>query len=76
MPQPSDNASKSRRERLAAALGIGSDNTSLWEPNELEAMFRDQMDSAVAFDLEGYDKNRAAKLKCLSSAQGLLRQKF
>jgi hypothetical protein len=76
MQQPSDNASKIRRERLAAALGIGSDNACLWEPNELAAMFRDQMDSAVVFDLESYDKNLTAKLKCLMSAQGLLVRSF
>lgn len=76
MSKQSDNATKNRRERLAEALGIGSDNTRLWQPNELEAMFRHQMASPVAFDLEGCDRNLAANLKILTAAQGLLVRSF
>jgi hypothetical protein len=76
MANQSDKATKNRRERLAEALGIGSDNTRLWQPNELEAMFRHQMASPVAFDLEGCDRNLAANLKILTAAQGLLVKSF
>jgi hypothetical protein len=76
MSDQSDAATKSRREKLADALGIGSENTRLWQPNELEAMFRHQMASPVAFDLEGYDRNLAANLEVLTAAQGLLVKSF
>ena len=67
---------KGRPKNLAALLETGSENTRLWAPDELAAIFRHQMAVPVLVDLGGFDPGTTVRLKTLSEAQGLLLKSF
>jgi hypothetical protein len=65
-----------RPKSLAAFLEGSAEQSRLWRPEELGAIFRHQMSAPVLVDLGGYDPGTAARLKTLSAAQGLLLKSF
>lgn len=67
---------KSRAKSLVALMEAGSENSRLWGPDELAAIFRHQMSAPVLVDLGGFDPGTAVRLKTLSEAQGLLLKSF
>jgi hypothetical protein len=67
---------KARAKSLSALLKAGSENSRLWAPDELAAVFRHQMGAPVLVDLSGFDPGTAVRLKTLSEAQGLLLKSF
>jgi hypothetical protein len=78
MPE-SDSSSavfKSRAKELAALMASGAERERLWRPEELAAIFRHQISSAMLVDLGSFDPNAAANVKLVSQAQGLLLKSF
>lgn len=73
---PVSSVHKSRPKALAALLAAREERARLWNPDELAAVYRHQMTAPVAVDLSGFDAARAAQLKNLSEAQGLLLKSF
>jgi hypothetical protein len=73
---PVSSVHKSRPKALAALLAAREERARLWHPDELAAVFRHQMTAPVAVDLGALDAARAAQLKILSDAQGLLLKSF
>ncbi len=67
---------KSPPKSLAAFLAAGSERGRLWRPEELKAIFRQQMYAPILMDLGGFDPATATRLKALSSAQNLLLKSF
>jgi hypothetical protein len=67
---------KSRAKSLVTLMEAGSENSRLWGPDELAAIFRHQMSAPVLVDLGGFDPGTAVRLKTLSEAQGLLLKSF
>ena len=67
---------KSAPKTLAAFLAAGAERARLWRPEELGAILRHQMSSAILVDLGGFDPVIAARLKALSEAQNLLLKSF
>jgi hypothetical protein len=61
---------------LAALINSGTEGTRLWRPDELAAIFRHQLSAPVFVDLGQLPKGEAARLKCVSDAQGLLLKSF
>jgi hypothetical protein len=61
---------------LAALLEASGEESRLWCPEELGAIFRHQLAAPVLVDLGGYDPGTAARLKKLSEAQSLLLKSF
>ena len=53
MSDDGKDAVPGRAERLSEMLGLEPDNTRLWRPEELAAVFRHQMAAPVVFDLGG-----------------------
>ena len=73
---PVSSVHKSRPKALVALLAAREERGRLWRPDELAAVFRHQMTAPIAVDLTGFDAARAAQLKNLSEAQGLLLKSF
>ena len=65
-----------RPKSLAAFLEGSAEQSRLWRPEELGAIFRHQMSAPVLVDLGGYDAGVAVRLKKLSDAQSLLLKSF
>jgi hypothetical protein len=63
-------------KNLAALLEASGEETRLWRPEELAAIFRHQLSAPVLVDLGGYDPGTAGRLKKLSEAQNLLLKSF
>jgi hypothetical protein len=63
-------------KNLAALLEASGEESRLWRPDELAAIFRHQMSAPVLVDLGGYDPGTAARLKKLGDAQSLLLKSF
>ena len=76
MSDDGKDAVPGRAERLSEMLGLEPDNTRLWRPEELAAVFRHQMAAPVVFDLGGADPTAADRLRLLTQAQGLLIKSF
>ncbi len=68
--------SRSPAKKLAALMAAGGERDRLWRADELAAIFRHQMSAPVAVDLGGFDPRKAARLKNLSEAQGLMLKSF
>lgn len=67
---------KRHAKELAELMATGWENTRLWRPEELAAIFRHQMSAPMLVDLGSFDAPTATKLKTLSDAQGLLLKSF
>ena len=66
----------SRAKKLASLMSSGGERTRLWRADELAAIFRHQMSAPMVVDLGAFDTVTAARLRCLSEAQGLLLKSF
>lgn len=73
---PSGAILNSRPKDLAALMAAGSEEARLWRPEELAAIFRQQMTTPILVDLGGFDPGTAVRLKTLSESQGLLLKSF
>ena len=73
---PAQAMARSEARSLAAFMAAGAEETRLWRPDEVAAIFRHQMAAPVMVDLAGFDPAFAARLKNLSNAQGLLLRSF
>lgn len=67
---------KSRAKDLAALMATGEEQSRLWRPDELAAIFRHQISTPMLVDLDNFDPHAAAQLKLASAAQGLLLKSF
>jgi hypothetical protein len=76
MPEQHNQASRRHAERLFDLLGLGEDDGPQWGPDELAAIFRHQMSAPVLVDLGGFEPQKAARLRVLTEAQGLLVRSF
>ena len=67
---------KRQPKSLAALMEASGEQSRLWRPDELGAIFRHQMSAPVVVDLGGFDPGTASRLKMLSDAQTLLLKSF
>jgi hypothetical protein len=63
-------------ERLAHLLQMSEGNDVVWDPGELAALFRHQLQSPIEYDLRTLPRAAANRLKLMASAQGLLLKSF
>jgi hypothetical protein len=75
-PDPSTAVFKSPAKELSELLAAGEEQSHLWRPDELAAIFKHQVSAPLLVDLGGFDPGTAAQLKLLSEAQGLLLKSF
>src|SRR5580692_11837540 len=77
-PEPDSSSSvfKSRAKELVALMASGEERERLWRPDELAAIFRHQISSAILVDFGAFDAGTAARLKLVSQAQSLLLKSF
>jgi len=57
-------------------MEVGTEETRIWEPDELASILKHQMSAAVQLDLSCVGRNAAAKLGALSESGGLLIKSF
>jgi hypothetical protein len=74
--ESSDAVFKSRANKLASLLASGEENTRLWRPEELAAIFRHQMAAPIIVDIGNFDSPTAKRLKEEGEARGLLLKSF
>ncbi len=73
---PAPDVHKTCPQDLGRLMAPDCGQERLWQPEELEAIFRHQMSAPVQFDLAGIEPGLAAKLSSLTSAEGLLLRSF
>src|SRR5580658_5883088 len=74
--ESSDAVFKSRANKLASLLASGEENTRLWRPEELAAIFRHQMAAPIIVDLGNFDSPTGKRLIEEGEARGLLLKSF
>jgi hypothetical protein len=75
-PEPSTAVFKSPAKELSELLAAAEEQSHLWRPDELAAIFKHQVSAPLLVDLGGFDPRTAAQLKLVSEAQGLLLKSF
>lgn len=76
MAESSYNLEKAGPVGLARVIGLGEHPEPLWQPEDLAAVFRHQMDAPVAVDLASLDPRVSGKVRAIAGGSGLLLKSF
>ncbi|HOW72222.1 MAG TPA: hypothetical protein PKY77_16605 [Phycisphaerae bacterium] len=70
------NWESATREQLAQVLKASEAHEHIWSPDELAAMFRDQIQAPIEFDLGGLPSETALRSRLAATGRGLLLRSF